>query len=194
MKLMLENGEIFHGKNFGAKIKEQTLLSELVFNTAMTGYQEVITDPSYCDQSIVMTYPMIGNYGISNDDYESLVPSCKAVVAKEFCETPSHWNSGSSIKDFFLSHNIPALMGVDTRKIVRILREQGSMKAAFAEDNVSDTVLADALKEQLATNQIRRVSIKSPTHFPNRGAKRIVLLDFGYKKNILNLLIEVYHV
>ncbi len=189
MILMLENGDIFKGKSCGHPIEANTVIGEVVFNTGMTGYQEVFTDPSYCDQIIVMTYPMIGNYGICNDDYESLTPSCKAVIAREFCEEPSHYKARKTIKDFLLRHKIPALGGIDTRKLVKTIRSQGSMKGVLAGDDVSEKALKGALESKLTTDQVARVSSKTAAHFPGSGPG-VVMLDFGYKKNILTSLLK----
>lgn len=189
MILMLENGDIFQGESFGRPIDDNVVLGEVVFNTGMTGYQEVFTDPSYCDQIICMTYPMIGNYGICNDDYESLTPSCKAVIAREFCDEPSHYKSRKTIKEFLIRHKIPALSGIDTRKLVKTIRSQGSMKGVLAGDNGSMDELKKALGKDLPTDQIERVSCKTAAHFPGKGP-RVVMLDFGYKKNILKSLLK----
>lgn len=189
MKLYLENGEVFHGTSFGAEISDDAILGEVVFNTGMTGYQQVFSDPSYCDQIIVMTYPLIGNYGVSNDDYESLNPSCKAVVAREFCETPNHWKSQRSIKEFMLAHNIPGLAGIDTRKLVKTLRQQGAMKGVLAGDAASSEKIKALFDKDLPRDQIARVSSQAVSHFPSHGGPRVVMLDFGYKKNILSSLL-----
>ena len=170
-------------------IDKNSVIGEVVFNTGMTGYQEVFTDPSYCDQIIVMTYPMIGNYGICNDDYESLAPSCKAVIAREFCEQPSHYKSQKTIKEFLLRHKVPALSGIDTRKLVKTIRSQGSMKGVLAGDEAPKEELKAALKKEIPNDQIARVSSKTAAHFPGKGP-RVVMLDYGYKKNILISLLQ----
>lgn len=190
MKLILENGEEFTGVAFGAPLPEDAITGEVVFNTGMSGYQEVFSDPSYCDQIIVMTYPLIGNYGVSDDDYESLTPSCKAIVAREFCEKPSHWKAQKTIKEFMLQHDIPGLAGIDTRKLAKILRAQGSMKGVLAGTKVSSDQVREHFKTELPSDQIARVSSKTVAHFPNHGGPRVVLLDFGYKKNILTSLLK----
>ena len=189
MKLILENGDVFKGASFGCDEPSEPVVGEVVFNTGMTGYQEVFSDPSYCDQIIVMTYPLIGNYGVSNDDYESLSPTCKGVVAREFCERPSHWKGQKSIKDFVKGHQIPALHGIDTRKLVKVLRSNGAMKGALAADGADNKEILELLKKDLPKDQISRVSAKTVSHFPNHGGPRVVMLDFGYKKNILSSLL-----
>lgn len=190
MKLTLENGDVYQGTNFGAPLADDAIAGEVVFNTGMTGYQQVFSDPSYCDQIIVMTYPMIGNYGISNDDYESLNPACKAVIAREFCEKPNHWKAQRTIKEFLLQHSIPALSGIDTRKLVKSIREKGAMKGVLSGDEASESKIQELLKSKGKTDQIPRVSSKTTAHFPNRGGPRVVMLDFGYKKNILSSLLN----
>ena len=112
--LYLEDGNEFKAKSFGAII-EQPTLSEIVFNTSMQGYQEVITDPSYCDQSIVMTYPLIGNYGINQDDNESIAPALKSLIIREYCETPSNFRSRQNLSQFLSQRNIIGIHQIDTR-------------------------------------------------------------------------------
>jgi carbamoyl-phosphate synthase small subunit len=176
--LVLENGVTFHGYAQGDLSQfEETQLGEVVFNTSMTGYQEVFSDPSYCDQIICMTYPLIGNYGVTQHDYENLSPHLKGIVIKEFSRVPSNWRSEKSINDFCLEHHIPALVGVDTRALTKEIRKHGAMKGVFTLSKEK----VHKLNEKLRTDQIPRVSSKNPTHFPGNGP-RVVLLDFGYKK------------
>ena len=189
MKLILENGDVYHGESYGASVEQGAILGEVVFNTAMSGYQEVFTDPSYCDQIITMTYPLIGNYGVSIEDYEGLAPSCKAIIAKEFCEIPNHWKGKKSIKDFFVKHNIPALVGVDTRKLVKTIRSQGSLKGVLAADDLSFEDCAPHFRNSLS-GQVSRVSTKRPIHYSSKGEKRVVVIDYGCKKSIISSLLQ----
>tara|TARA_B100001971_G_C18265504_1_gene591788 strand:+ start:3415 stop:4482 length:1068 start_codon:yes stop_codon:yes gene_type:complete len=189
MKLILESGDVFQGESYGAPVGPGEILGEVVFNTAMSGYQEVFTDPSYCDQIVTMTYPLIGNYGVSIDDYESIKPSCKGIIAKEFCEQPSHWKGKRSIKEFLIRHNIPAMSGVDTRKLVKIIRSQGALKGVFASDETRAEEVKEYFKSSL-TGQIKKVSTKNPVHHSSGGERRVVVLDFGCKKSIVSSLLS----
>lgn len=203
IQLVLETGEVFWGNSLGWDIDENGVMGELVFNTGMTGYQEVFTDPSYCDQIVVMTYPLIGNYGVNINDYESLTPSLKAIVVKESCETPDNWRSQKSLNQFLKDHKMVAITGIDTRKLTKIIRSQGSMKAKLVNPALRNS--CDLLKHSLATDQIARVSVKTPHHYPSLAQEcpeatsekdssrhniRIVIMDFGYKKSILTSLLH----
>ena len=129
IKLWLEDGSSYCGQSAGASFTEPTELGEIVFNTSMTGYQEILSDPSYCDQIVVMTYPLIGQYGVNKDDFESMTPALKGFVIKELCDTPSSWRSEYSLKDLLVEFGIPAISGVDTRALTKKIRNLGSMKA-----------------------------------------------------------------
>ena len=118
-KLILESGEVFHGTGFGA---EQDTAGEVVFNTGMTGYQELISDPSYCGQIVCMTYPLIGNYGINRDDYESIEPAIKGLIVKELCDLPSNFRTQITLDELFQKKNLSGISGIDTRRLTRILR------------------------------------------------------------------------
>jgi len=127
--LALENGKIFRGYNFGAE-GENT--GEVVFNTGMTGYQEVLTDPSYHRQIVTMTYPLIGNYGINPDDYESERPWVAGFAVKEYCPYPSNFRMTESLHDFLLRHGVIGIEGIDTRELVRTIREKGAMRGVLS--------------------------------------------------------------
>ena len=129
--LYLQDGTIFHGRTL--KQTGETI-GEAVFNTALTGYQEVLTDPSYTGQIVVMTYPLIGNYGVNDQDKESDAIHVKGFVAKEFCRRPSNWRSQQSLIDYLNEHHILAIEGVDTRALTRHLRISGAMKAIISTD------------------------------------------------------------
>ncbi|TLM99569.1 carbamoyl phosphate synthase small subunit, partial [bacterium] len=121
--LVLEDGAVFEGIAFGA---EGESFGEVVFNTSMTGYQEILTDPSYCGQIITMTYPLIGNYGINEEDFESRKPFCLGFVVHEFSEEPSNWRSRKTVNQYLKEHGIPGIAGVDTRALTRRLRNHGT--------------------------------------------------------------------
>jgi carbamoyl-phosphate synthase small subunit len=124
-RLVLEDGFILEGELFGA---ERDSLGEVVFNTSMTGYQEILTDPSYAGQIVVMTYPHIGNYGITGLDAEAEHPHVEGFVVRDFTELPSNWRSEESLNDYLTRHSVPVLSGIDTRAVVRHIRSKGAMR------------------------------------------------------------------
>lgn len=187
--LYLESGECFEAKSFG-HMPGQPVFAELVFNTSMWGYQEVFTDPSYCDQAVVMTYPLIGNYGINYDDNEAIQPHLKAVIVRENCDTPSNFRSLKSLDKFLKNKKIPGLSDLDTRELTRKIRSQGTMKCLISAQKLDLSEVKDLLSHDFATDQIPRVSTKAISHFPSNQGTRVVLVDFGYKKNILESLLK----
>jgi carbamoyl-phosphate synthase small subunit len=189
IKLVLETGEHYIGESVGYDLDHAYSLGELVFNTSMTGYQEILSDPSYCDQMVVMTYPLIGNYGVNKDDFESLTPALKGMVMKECALEGSNWRNEYSLRELLKRFKIPAIAGVDTRELTKKIRDRGVMKAVLVPLDYPSHNLELLLARSLGKDQISRVSIKNPIHFPGSG-KRIVLMDFGYKKNILSSLLR----
>jgi carbamoyl-phosphate synthase small subunit len=187
-KLVLENGEVFEGEAFG-HISDEECFGEVVFNTGMTGYQEILSDPSYCDQIICMTYPMQGNYGVNRDDFESLTPALKAFVVREHCDQPNNWRSQKTLSELLNHFKIPGLKGIDTRKLTRVIREKGAMRAVIVKSETSPNEVEALLNQSLKTDQIARVSCQKTAHYPG-DKERIVLVDFGYKKNILKSLVD----
>lgn len=185
--LYIENKLLATGKSFG-HLPTDAYISELVFNTSMQGYQEVITDPSYCDQSIVMTFPLIGNYGINIDDSESVTPHLKTLIVKEYCDQPSNFRAQRSLDEYLRAQKITGIHSVDTRKLTRIIRSKGAIKCLVSPTELSKAEIDSHFLEELPTNQIERVSTKAITHFPIENGKRVVLIDYGYKKNILSSL------
>jgi len=133
--LALEDGRTFHGESFGA---QGTQVGEVCFNTSMTGYQEVLTDPSYRGQIVAMTYPLIGNYGTNPLDQESREPHVRGFVIEELSEIPSSWRSETSLEDYLRRWNIPGVQGIDTRALTRHLRERGAMKACVTSEGISE--------------------------------------------------------
>src|ERR687886_2945384 len=132
--LALEDGRIFEGESFGAT---GTRVGEICFNTAMTGYQEVLTDPSYRGQIVAMTYPLIGNYGINSLDQESRSPHVRGFVIEELTEMPSSWRAEMSLGEYLRHWDIPGVEGIDTRALTRHLRTRGAMKACLTTDEMS---------------------------------------------------------
>ncbi len=183
--LVLEDGHVFEGVGFGGNHFQ---VGEIVFNTSMMGYQEVLSDLSYCTQIVMMTYPMIGNYGINRDDFESIDPAVFGFVVGEYCEKPCNWRSEMTLNEFLTLKNIPGIADVDTRKLTKIIRNVGTMKAIMAEEGADVEALVAMLKDyQMPTNQVEQVSTKKAFQIPNRGDK-IVLLDFGAKNGIIREL------
>lgn len=184
-QLILEDGTVFVGEGFGSM---EDSIGEVVFNTGMTGYQEILSDPSYCGQIVTLTYPLIGNYGINRDDFESIKPAISGFIVKEVCEIPSNWRSQFTIDEYFKEKNIPGLAGIDTRKLTRIIRQYGTLKGAICGIDINPDVVVDQLKaEKLPTNQVSRVSTKDAYPSPGRG-HRVVLVDYGMKHGILREL------
>ena len=156
--LALEDGRIFEGESFGAA---GTRVGEICFNTAMTGYQEVLTDPSYRGQIVAMTYPLIGNYGINSIDPESQSPHVRGFVIEELSEAPSNWRSEMSLDEYLRKWDIPGLQGIDTRALTRHLRTRGAMKACLTTEKISgDEAVDRAAKGEgvIGMDYVREVS------------------------------------
>lgn len=184
-KLVLEDGTTFMGKAIGS---DEECFGEVVFNTGMTGYQEIISDPSYCGQIVTLTYPMIGNYGVNREDFESIDPSINGLIVKEACSTPSNFRSQESIDAFLKAKHIPGISGIDTRKLTKVLRKHGTMKGMFSvADRSTDEVVEELKARPLRRDQVSIVSTIKPYVVPGRG-ERIVLVDYGMKHGILREL------
>jgi carbamoyl-phosphate synthase small subunit len=184
-QLILEDGTVLIGKGFGSDIEKT---GEVVFNTGMTGYQEILSDPSYCGQIVTLTYPLVGNYGINRDDFESIHPAISGFIVKEVADFPSNWRSDWSLDEYFKMKNIPAISGIDTRKLTRIIRQYGTLKGAICGMDQDPISIIQQLKQNsLPTNQVEQVSTKTAYPSPGRGY-RIVLVDFGMKHGILREL------
>ena len=184
-KLILEDGSVYKGYGFGS---DEEMTGEVVFNTAMTGYQETISDPSYNGQIITFTYPLIGNYGINRDDYETINPSIKGIVTREICKKPSNFRSRNTLDKVLEEVEIPGISGVDTRSLTKRIRDYGTVKGVIV-DIVKDTeeVLKKLREATLPRDQIAQVSTKKSFVSPGRG-KRVVLMDLGMKSGILREL------
>ncbi|MDF9824611.1 carbamoyl-phosphate synthase small subunit [Breznakia sp. PF5-3] len=184
-KLILEDGSVYIGEAIGGDTFQ---IGEIVFNTGMSGYQEELSDPSYCGQIILMTYPMVGNYGINRDDFESLNPAVFGIVVNELCDYPSNWRSAMSLDEFLKQKKIPGISGVDTRAITKKLRDVGSMKATLADMYAEEKNIVKHLKNAPTMNgQVAKVSTQKPYLIPSRG-KKVVLIDFGAKQGIVREL------
>lgn len=183
--LILEDGSVYEGENVGAC---REAVSEIVFNTSMTGYLEVMTDPSYAGQAVVMTYPLIGNYGICYEDMESDRPWIDGLIVRELSEVASNFRNEDSIQNFLIKNNIPCICGIDTRDLTKRLREHGTMNGFITVDSsfVVEKIL-QRIKEYSVKGVVKRTSTKEAYSLPGKG-KRVVLIDFGAKKNIARQL------
>ena len=171
--IVLEDGTIFHGRSFTGSCET---VGEVVFNTSMSGYQEILTDPSYCGQMVTMTYPLIGNYGINDKDVESDRIQVRAFLVKEYQEYPSNWRSQKSLADYLKENQIPGIEGIDTRALTRHIRLQGAMKAAIStEDLNSESLVEKASKgpDMLGRDLVKEVTCKGPMLWQNGKAIEI---------------------
>ncbi len=199
--LLLEDGTVFEGTGFGAKGQQ---CGEVVFNTSMTGYQEILTDPSYYEQIITMTYPLIGNYGVNTDDRESRRIFARGLIVKEGCSYPSNWRSSGSLGGYLKSNKIVGLEGIDTRRLVKHIRDRGAMRGIISSTELRPAALKKKLAEYpglVGRDIVRDVTSSKPYDWDKgvvdifsqsaaKGAGRynVVAYDFGVKHNILRLL------
>ncbi|CAM3187492.1 glutamine-hydrolyzing carbamoyl-phosphate synthase small subunit [Sporolactobacillus spathodeae] len=181
-QLVLENGAVFIGESFGSTRDSK---GEVVFNTGMTGYQEIITDPSYYGQIVTLTYPLIGNYGVNRSDNESGRPSISGLVVREAAKTPSHWQKDKTLSDWLAEYDIPGIAGIDTRRLTKIIRQYGTLRGKITDISADSREVTESLKQwPLPTDQVSHVSTQSVYVTPGSGP-RIVLMDFGAKQGIL---------
>lgn len=185
-KLILENGAIFEGKAFGY-LKES--IGEVVFNTGMTGYQEVLTDPSYFGQIVTMTYPLIGNYGINLEDMESDCPKVKGFIVREKCDSPSNFRCELELNDYLQQNKIIGLEGVDTRALTKILRNHGTMKGIISLEDISYEEAARKLELFSNRDAVWKVTPKAKYEIPGEG-KHVAIMDFGIKSNIVRSFVK----
>ena len=187
--LVLEDGSSFQGTSFGANGEGH---GEVVFNTSMTGYQEILTDPSYAGQIVMLTYPLIGNYGINPETVESKKIQVRGLIVREDCDLPSHWNSEATVAQFLVSQGVSGISGVDTRAVTRRLRSSGVMMGIITRDDPQSALKRLAsLPSYGSVNYVSEVSTPSPytwdpTETPT--SYNIVALDYGLKYNILRIL------
>lgn len=207
-KLALEDGTVYHGTSFGALGEVD---GEVVFNTSMTGYQEILTDPSYCGQIVTMTYPHIGNYGVNDEDVESDRPRLSGFIVREGSRIASNFRATSVLHDYLVQHRIVGLAGIDTRALVRRIRSRGAMKGVISSVDLDDARLvakAQASPGLVGRDLVREVLPSRPTtwtrglsewaHFsappvrpPSDAELHIVALDFGMKWNIARHLVDL---
>ncbi len=189
VKLILEDGSIFHGYSFGSK---KTVTGEVVFNTGMVGYPESLTDPSYKGQILVLTYPLIGNYGIPENEtednllkyFESNRIQVQGLIITDYSEAYSHWNAKKSLSEWMVEHNTPGIYGVDTRELTKKLREKGTMlgKIVYDKENIN-------FEDPNKRNLVAEVSIKNPITY-KKGRKKIIVIDCGAKNNIIKAFLK----
>jgi carbamoyl-phosphate synthase small subunit len=207
--LVLEDGSAYEGRSFGA---ETTAYGEVVFSTSMTGYQEMLTDPSYAGQILVPTYPLIGNYGINESDFESTQIQVRGFAVREYCPQPSHWQSTRTLHEFLLAYGVPGISGIDTRALTRRLRSSGVMMGILS----SEMTIEEASKELKSlpkydlTDFVHQVSTEKAYEWQSnapatvtlpslllRGASatkqslKILVIDYGLKYNILRILSQL---
>jgi carbamoyl-phosphate synthase small subunit len=202
--LALEDGTLFTGTSFGAT---GSVIGEIVFNTGMTGYQEVLTDASYAGQIVTMTYPLIGNYGINEEDLESSGPQVRGFIVRECSTAPSNWRCAGDVAGWLSGHGVIGIADIDTRALTRILREKGTMNGVISTDPAFRFEDWEArIHEYRITNPVEAVTVKSPEHFPAHSLDRqlqphmdeshivvhaplhVVLMDYGVKTNIVRNL------
>ena len=188
-KIILEDGQEYYGYSFGADTDK---ILEIVFNTSMVGYQEILSDPSYTDQAVVMTYPLIGNYGMAEDDYETDTPSIGALIVREYNDEPSNFRSTCTLGEVMERCGVAGVSGVDTRKLNRSIRDFGSRKALLTS---SSTPLAEGLRRLenygMKKDAVSRVSCREPwTAGADSARFHVVAVDCGIKRNILRSLIK----
>jgi carbamoyl-phosphate synthase small subunit len=189
--LALEDGTIFRGEAFGATGER---FGEVVFNTSMTGYQEILTDPSYKGQIVTMTYPLIGNYGINKEDVESKQPFVEGFVVKEYSKISSNWRSEESLADYLKENNIVGIEGIDTRALTLHIREAGAMKAVLSTEDLDEKKLVKKAKGSrglVGVDLVKEVT-SSKRYFWSQGKPKykVAVLDCGVKYNILRELLK----
>ena len=185
-QIILENGTKFYGEIFGY-VKET--IGEVIFNTSMTGYQEMLTDPTYAGQIVVCTYPMMGNYGINLDDMESDSPKLKGLIVRESCKLPNNWRCEMELADFLKQNKIVGIEGVDTRAITKELRDSGTMKGIITTrvNELSQSQIEQKFASFTNANVVKEVTTQENYKIEGTG-KRLAVLDLGMKKSVLSEL------
>lgn len=190
--LALEDGTVFEGDLFGAR---REALGEVVFTTGMTGYQESITDPSYCGQILVSSYPLIGNYGVNDHDNQSERVQVWGYVVRERCPHPSHRDCSKTIDEFLVEHGVPGISGIDTRALIRRLRNHGTMKGGIGTGDPDQLVeRVRSMRHPEETNLVARVSTRQIARFDEGKERTVALFDCGVKSNIVTELRKRFNV
>lgn len=184
--LMLEDGSVFSGE----LLDKAHAFGEVVFNTGMTGYQEVLTDPSYCSQIVTLTYPLIGNYGVAKDFMESRKAFVSGLIIAELCDVGSNWQSEGNLADFLREQHVPCLYGVDTRAVTRHIRSAGAMRGIIVPTGTSQEEIDRLLAQPLQKDVVAAVTTKEAYTWDaeHADAPHVVVMDFGIKQNILRSL------
>ncbi|NLF79871.1 MAG: carbamoyl phosphate synthase small subunit [Clostridia bacterium] len=186
--LILQNGDVFSGRRFGAA---GDITAELVFTTAMTGYLETLTDPSYHGQMVLQTFPLIGNYGVIPEDFESPQPRLSAYIAREICSEPANFRSQGKLEDYLTQAGVIGLQQVDTRTLTKIIREYGEMNAAIVSELPADlSAFAAKLSQEKLGSDVYQVSSRQPRALNQTGRHHIVLWDLGYKQGMATELMS----
>ena len=189
--LYLESGSLYKGVSFGA---EGEALGEVVFNTAMTGYQEILTDPSYAGQIVVMTHPEIGNYGTNREDTESRQPFVRGFVVRECSRIHSNWRAEQALSDYLSAYGICGISEIDTRSLVREIREEGAMRGIISTVEFDPDSLAEKVRlhpPMQGSDYVKHVTVGKPYLWPRKEARfRVVAYDYGIKRNILRCLAQ----
>jgi len=188
-KLILEDGSEYLGVGFGA---DRDAICEIVFNTSMVGYQEIVSDLSYTDQAVVMSYPLIGNYGITDEDFESKAPSIGGLIVRDYNDLPSNFRYTKTLSELLEENHIPGVTGIDTRKLVRSIRDLGSRRVLITRPNVSvEEGLRRIAQTPVPHDAVSRVSSKRRWYARTANPKfRVVAIDCGMKLNIVRKLNE----
>ena len=191
--LVLDTGEIYTGESFGYEGSE---IGEVVFNTSLSGYQEILTDPSYCKQIVTLTYPMIGNYGINPEDMESNKVQVSGLIVKEYVPVPSNFRSKESLKEFLVRHKIPAIQGIDTRKLTRYIRNNGSPNGGIFVSDVYNDEFLEKVKNAPNMKGLDLAKVVTTDKRYDFGEKEgkpysVAVYDYGVKTNILRCLNKV---
>ncbi len=186
--LALEDGKVYKGRSFGAQGER---FGEVVFNTSMAGYQEILTDPSYKGQIVAMTYPLIGNYGVNKEDVESRMPFVEGFVVKEYSKIVSNWRSDRSLGEYLEESGIPGMEGIDTRDLTLHIRQSGELKAVISTVDLNEENAVRKAKESrglVGVDLVREVVNKEGYEWTRTGRYKVVVLDCGVKFNILREL------
>ena len=186
--LALEDGAIYRGQSFGSSGETY---GEVVFNTSMAGYQEILTDPSYKGQIIAMTYPLIGNYGVNTEDPESCKPFAQGFLVKEYSKVASNWRSSGSLGDYLKGNNVLGLEGIDTRALTLHIREAGAMKAVLSTLDLDEKSLVKKAQDSeglIGVDLVKEVSCRETYEWNQQGKYKVVVLDCGVKFNTLRIL------
>lgn len=188
-KIVLADGSEYYGYGFGADVER---VCEIVFDTSMVGYQEIISDPSYTDQMVVMTYTLIGNYGMTDEDYESKAPSCGALVVREYNDLPSNFRYTKTLAETMEENGIPGIAGFDTRALTRKIRDNGSCKAIITDaDTPKERALAIIAETAIPTDAVARVGCRKRWYARTANAKyNVVAIDCGIRLSVIRTLNE----